>query len=55
LDKKDVVAGLGEIGTPILQTISKGAPAIGYDLNPKLMNEKKYKKYEKLQTCLLHI
>ena len=55
MDKKDVVAGLGEIGTPILQTISKGFAAVGYDLNPKLMNEKRYKRYEKLQTCLLHI
>ena len=55
LDKKDVVAGLGEIGIPILQIISKGVPAVGYDTSPKLMNEKRYKKYEGLETSLLHI
>jgi len=55
LIKKDVVAGLGEIGTPILQLISKAVPAIGYDINEKLVDKNKFIKYEKLDTCFLHI
>jgi len=55
LDKKDVVAGLGEIGTPILQLISKTVPAVGYDLNQKLMNKIKFEKYKKLETRFLNI
>jgi UDP-N-acetyl-D-mannosaminuronate dehydrogenase len=55
LDKKNVVAGLGEIGSPILRLVSKAGPAVGYDVNPKLMDEKKFKKYENLQTSFLHI
>jgi len=31
------VAGLGEIGSPILKIISKNVPVVGYDLNKKLM------------------
>lgn len=56
IDKKtkDVVAGLGEIGKPILQLISKTTNTYGYDLNPNLM-DKKFKKYESLQTRLLHV
>ena len=53
--KKDVVAGLGEIGSPILQLISKRNPAIGYDINQNLIDIKKYEKYEKLPTRFLHI
>jgi len=53
--KKDVVAGLGEIGTPILKIISKKELAIGYDLNEKLMNKTKFKKLEDLPTSFLHI
>lgn len=52
---KDVVAGLGEIGNPILQLISKKTPAVGYDLNPKLMDKKNLDKYKKLKTSFLHI
>jgi len=52
---KDAVAGLGEIGTPIMQLISKATPVVGYDINEKLMNLAKFKKYEKLDTCFLHI
>ena len=52
---KDVVVGLGEIGSPILQLSSKITLVIGYDLNKKLMNEKEFKKYEKLETRFLHI
>ena len=40
--KKDIVAGLGEIGLPILKLISKKENIVGYDLNKKLMNEKKF-------------
>ena len=31
--KKDVVVGLGEIGTPILKLFSKNSQTIGYDIN----------------------
>jgi UDP-N-acetyl-D-mannosaminuronate dehydrogenase len=55
LMKKDVVAGLGEIGSPILKLLSKAKPAVGYDVNEKLMDTKKFKKFEKLDTCFLHI
>ena len=51
---KDVVAGLGEIGRPILKLISKTTNVYGYDLNPKLI-DKKSKKYESLPTRLLHV
>lgn len=52
---KDVVAGLGEIGIPILQLILKAVSATGYDLDQKLMNKKQFDKYARLNTCLLHI
>ena len=55
LKKKNVIAGLGEIGTPIYRIISKVEPAVGYDLNPKLMNKKKFSQYKTLETSLLHI
>ena len=53
--KKDIVAGLGEIGLPILKLISKKENAVGYDLDKKLMNEKKFSKLENSQTRFLHI
>ena len=49
------MAGLGEIGKPILQLISKKIPAVGYDINQKLMDKKKFNKYKKLETSLLHV
>ncbi len=52
---KDVVAGLGEIGGPISQLISKGTKVSGFDINPKLVNKKQNKKYESLQTRFLHV
>ena len=52
---KDVVAGLGEIGGPILQLISKVKPAVGFDINEKLMDERKFEKYEEMHTQFLHI
>ena len=52
---KDVVAGLGEIGKPILQLISKITPTVGYDINEKLIDKKLTTKYKKLKTRFLHI
>jgi len=52
---KDVVAGLGEIGMPILKLLSKSNIVIGYDLNPKLVEKKKFDKLIDLETCILHI
>tara|TARA_A100001037_G_C15113613_1_gene620271 strand:- start:576 stop:1337 length:762 start_codon:yes stop_codon:yes gene_type:complete len=53
--KKDIVVGLGEIGKPILKLISKKELVVGYDLDKKLMDTKKFKKLETLQTRFLHI
>mgnify|MGYP003351322533 CR=1 FL=1 len=50
LKTKDIVVGLGEIGNPILKLISKATIAIGYDINPKLADNKKLKKYQQIQT-----
>jgi len=35
--KKDVVAGLGEIGSAILKLLSKKQITVGYDLDKKLV------------------
>ena len=53
--KKDIVAGLGEIGLPILKLISKKENAVGYDLDKKLMNEKKFNKLQDIQNFLLFL
>ena len=53
--KKDVVCGLGEIGIPILKLISKSTIAVGYDVNPKLVNKNKLAKLNSLKTELLHV
>jgi len=50
-----VVAGLGEIGKPIYQLISKVVPTMGFDLNKDLMDQKSITKYKTLKTSLLHI
>jgi len=55
MQKKSLVAGLGEIGNPILKLISKNTIAIGYDINPKLMDKKKFEKYSEMKTSFLHI
>jgi len=55
LVKKDIVAGLGEIGCPILKIISQNTIAVGYDTNPNLMNKKKFIKYQNINTRFLHI
>ena len=54
LTTKDVVAGLGEIGSPILQLISKRIKVVGYDINPKLV-KKQNKKIQNLKTKFIHI
>ena len=53
--EKDIVAGLGEIGLPILKLLSKKENVIGYDLNKKLMDEKKLLRLENVKTRFLHI
>ena len=53
--KKDIVAGLGEIGLPILKLLSKNENVIGYDLNKILMNEILFKKFQEFPTRFLHI
>ena len=53
--KKDVVAGIGEIGKPILKLLSKQNITVGFDLNPDLMDQRKFKRYKNLQTSFLHI
>ena len=53
--KKDIVAGLGEIGKPILKLLSKDGIIVGFDLNHGLMDERKFEKYKKLKTSFLHI
>ena len=35
--KKDVIAGLGEIGYPIFTLVNQAHPAIGYDKNEKII------------------
>jgi UDP-N-acetyl-D-mannosaminuronate dehydrogenase len=52
---KEIVVGLGEIGGPILKLISKNNCAVGYDINPKLMNKKKFEKFKDIKTIFLHI
>ena len=53
--KKDVVAGLGEIGKPILKLLSKNNTTVGFDLNPDLIDERKFERYKNLQTSFLHV
>ncbi len=53
--KKDVVCGLGEIGTPILKLVSRGIATVGYDVNPRLTNPQKLLKLKSVPTELLHI
>ena len=54
-NKKNVVAGLGEIGMPIHNLLSKNSLTVGYDLNEKLMNKKIFEKYIGIPTSILHI
>jgi UDP-N-acetyl-D-mannosaminuronate dehydrogenase len=50
-----IVAGLGEIGSPILKLFSKSTIVLGYDINPKLMNLKKFQQYGDSDTKFLHV
>ena len=52
--KKDVVAGLGEIGFPIYEIISKVFPVYGYDVDSDLI-PKTSKKFELSVTRFLHV
>lgn len=52
---KNIVAGLGEIGIPILKVVSKDGISIGYDIDPKLMNLKLFEKYTGYDVKFLHI
>jgi len=54
-EKKDIVVGLGEIGTPILKLLSNSIKVVGYDIDPKLVNQKKLDELNKLETEFLHI
>jgi len=55
MQEKNIVAGLGEIGIPVLTLFSKGIITVGYDIKPELTNRTKIKKYEKNPTSILHI
>lgn len=52
---KNIVTGLGEIGSPILQLLSKSGVTVGYDINPKLMDADQFRKYQNLETSFLHV
>ncbi len=52
--KKDIVAGLGEIGLPIYKIISRNFPIYGYDIDKKLI-PKNPKKFENYSVRFLHI
>ena len=51
--KKDIVAGLGEIGFPIFKILSKNFPIEGFDKNFKLNVHKK--SLENHQVDFLHV
>jgi len=53
--KKDIVVGIGEIGKPILKLLAKDNIVVGFDLNPDLMDKRKFERYQKLKTSFLHI
>tara|TARA_B110000014_G_C20125186_1_gene598714 strand:+ start:69 stop:851 length:783 start_codon:yes stop_codon:yes gene_type:complete len=53
--QKNVVAGLGEIGEPIRKLFSKNLTTVGYDINPSMMDMKKFEKFENMDTLFLHI
>ena len=53
--KKDIVAGIGEIGKPILKLLSKGNIVVGFDSNSSLMDKRKFERYKNLKTSFMHI
>ena len=54
-NRKDVVAGLGEIGLPIQKLLSKTITVIGYDKRSELIDISKTKRFEKYETEILHV
>ena len=55
MKEKNIVVGMGEIGTPIKKILSKKIICVGYDINPKLCEKKKLEKFSKLSTSILHV
>ena len=53
--KKQLVVGLGEIGKPIFKLIRKKNLVVGYDVSPKIFDEKQFKKYNQLPVNFMHI
>ena len=53
--KKDVVAGIGEIGKSILKLLSKDNIVVGFDLKLDLVDKRKIEKYKNLKTSFMHI
>jgi UDP-N-acetyl-D-mannosaminuronate dehydrogenase len=51
--KQNLVVGLGEIGKPIYNLLSKNSPTLGYDINPNLMP--KPLNIKNLKISFLHI
>ena len=49
------MAGLGEIGLPILKILSRKIQTVGYDINTKLMDKNFFDKLSNLETSILHI
>ena len=43
--KKDVIAGIGEIGRPLLKLLSKQNIAVGFDLSSELKDKRKFERY----------
>ena len=52
---KDIVVGLGEIGGPILQLLTKAKTVVGYDIKKELMDEKKFLIHKALEIDFIHI
>ena len=53
--KKNVIVGLGEIGLPLFNLISKFTIAEGYDIKPELRNKPKFSQYTNLDVSFLHV
>ena len=51
----DLVMGLGEIGSPICQILQKSGTTLGYDLDSRKMNTKRYNLYKDNPISFLHI
>lgn len=55
MQTKDIVAGLGEIGKPLFTLFSKSTLTLGYDIDEKLMNSKRFHYHNSKETRLLHV